>query len=178
MFNDVFRMPPDPRGDAEVQLADLREWLRILSRQLNAAGDEINANAGTITPEEENAPTAANKHTVSVVQKSGSASTAHNAATAAGSITLKKGIYLLEASVVFAANNLGYRILNCTSASGAVSRGPHSSNVEFPRDAITLPMNVVQVVELQQETTYYCNVFQNSGATLSVTWSLKATKLN
>ncbi len=168
-------MPPEPRGTPDRQLADLREWLQIMVRQLNDSDFETQATVDTA--EKENAPTSDNTRKMSTFSESGSVACPNRTGIAAGSINLKRGVYILECSAVFPQNATGSRIVNCSTAEGSVARIPHCSVAMSAFDN-SIPVNVVQVVNLENPATYYCNIYQNSGVEMNVSFSLRATKIN
>lgn len=114
------------------------------------------------------------------VSFAGNATTvANNTKTAIGSITLgAPGIWLLIACANFASNATGYRALNLSSGSGTVGETLFAANYCAACSGKMTFLYVPIIIERNTSTTtYYLNVLQNSGSSLSVTGAARAFNL-
>lgn len=94
-------------------------------------------------------------------------SAAKSVATGTGtmlcSLSLEAGTWLINAFVRVPTNSVGARVANISTTSG-----DGAYNVSVPAMAgANINMHFSQIVQPTSTTTYYLNVFQNSGSTLS-----------
>lgn len=94
-----------------------------------------------------------------------------------GSFSLSPGLWLVIATVNFAANATGYRcglISTSSNASGADYRGTIIVGAS-PTDVTRI--QIVSLLQVTETTTYYIEGKQNSGATLAATARVQRIKL-
>lgn len=94
--------------------------------------------------------------------------------TAASKIVLPPGIYYIRSRAFFNPNASGFRALNLSLTSD-------NSEVTISSPAVNgAPTNLVtgSIVGVSSETTYYLNVYQNSGGDLVVNPAIGATRLS
>lgn len=92
-------------------------------------------------------------------------------------ITIPAGLYVMNAHVSFAANTTGVRkiYIGTTENSYANTRALADTRPASSHQATMSNINTILAVETQ--TTYYLNVYQNSGSSLSCSGSLRALRV-
>lgn len=84
-----------------------------------------------------------------------------------GSISIPKGVWLVSVSAEFASNSTGYRLATFSTSSSTGGANLRTQRMPAASGAATnVPM--MFVVSATTATTYYFNVVQNSGSTLTV----------
>lgn len=87
-----------------------------------------------------------------------------NVYAAVGSVQLTKGTWIVICKVRFSSNSTGFRRMNFADTSGAAGW-----TVSLPAvSGGTTDMQMVSIIDLNDTATYYLNVWQNSGANLTL----------
>ena len=114
-----------------------------------------------------------------IVSDNGTVSVQSDTGTAIASLTLDAGTYVIEGNVGFASNATGRRMANLATASGSVSASIiQQTGAEVP--AVSGGMTALHtgwMTTRTAQTTVYLNVYQDSGAALSVTGYIRAMRI-
>lgn len=100
---------------------------------------------------------------VRTAENSSAVSIASSTGTAVTSLTLTKGVWVIIGKCRFPANTTGIRRLNISTTSGAAS-------IQVSANATTsssTDIQVVRILNLTSNATYYLNAWQDSGGALS-----------
>lgn len=94
-----------------------------------------------------------------------------------GSFTLAAGYWIVYVNAIFASNATGRRALNISESSGGSAISEASVLVVPPVSGTDTRIQLVYFLHPTASTTYYANVYQNSGSTLTVqgrygTWKI------
>lgn len=101
-----------------------------------------------------------------------------NTLTTAGTITLPKGTYLITGFGSFASNSTGYRQMGIATSSSSSSIDRSATSTASAVNGSATAMQVITMINPNAQTTYYLNVRQNSGSSLSFTYGgFRAIKL-
>jgi hypothetical protein len=94
------------------------------------------------------------------------------------SITLPAGTWVISACASFSANGAGRRQINIYTTSGYSNVGINSCPVQVPAvsDSSTC-ISSSAIIQITSSVTYYLNVYQNSGSSLTVSGMLSAVKI-
>lgn len=123
--------------------------------------DYINTNIGTIYSENFDNSTVAD-----------------NTLTTVGTITLSKGTYVITGFGSFATNSTGYRQMGIATSSSSSSIDRSATSTVSAVNGSATTMQVITMINPNAQTTYYLNVKQNSGSSLSFTYGgFRAMKL-
>lgn len=100
--------------------------------------------------------------------------------TTVKSITLYPGRYLIVAGANFASNSTGYRRICISTGGNNSGAGYYCYDVRRAVDGFVTNSAVSRVVYVTSEsgTTYNLNVYQNSGASLTVNWGIEIQRLD
>lgn len=105
-------------------------------------------------------------------------SVASGTATALKSISLTPGIYLISFGALFANNATGYRAV-AISPDQTFANAAYTGAQRVPAvNGSTTWISVSEPVNITANTTYYCVVYQTSGAALNVSGTYRAIKLS
>lgn len=102
---------------------------------------------------------------------------ANNTTTNVASITLPAGIWIVQFMAIFASNSTGYRQIGLGTNSAETHMNRYCKSVVQAASGTDTQISITTVVTPSSQTTYYLNVVQTSGSTLSVTGGLDARRL-
>jgi hypothetical protein len=96
--------------------------------------------------------------------------------TALCSLVLQPGTYIILGSAYFASNTNGIRRLTIAAEANTTSNSRGMTNVAAAASG-TMVIQAVRIESVTDATTYYCNVNQNSGASLTCSGQLRAIRI-
>ena len=102
---------------------------------------------------------------------------ANNTTTNVASITLPAGIWIVQFMAIFASNSTGYRQIGLGTNSAETHMNRYCKSVVQAASGTDTQISITTVVTPSTQSTYYLNVVQTSGSTLSVTGGLDARRL-
>lgn len=148
----------------------------IQNAQINASGLSFYDSSGTVTANF-NADRANNL--VSVDGSSKSITSATSGMANLCSFKLGPGLWIVSCMVRCATNATGYRYaIISTSATGTTSINENATLLCAPANGNTTRMPIVTAINVSSSTTYYLNVRQNSGSTLTCYGNVRAVKVS
>ena len=80
----------------------------------------------------------------------------------AGSVTLSKGMWIVVCKARFSSNSTGVRRMNLADSAGA-----NGWMVSYPGGDSVVDIQMTYMLDVNSETTYYLNLWQNSGTNLT-----------
>ena len=142
--------------------------------------DALSANQGRILDEKiEDVTKAVNTAIYPIVYNvtGDSVSVASAKATTIATITVPAGTYIINAYVNFASNSNGIRRIYVGTTEDYYANTRGSSDTRTVSDTGIIMSNLSTIHKLDTETTYYLNVYQNSGSSLSCAGSLRFLRI-
>lgn len=102
----------------------------------------------------------------------------NNTVTNVGTINIKANeTYLLIATISFSNNSNGYRQVGLATSAGSANKDRHSIYRIPAVSGNETNIQLITTVKPTQDATYYINVLQNSGSSLSITSGLIVIKM-
>lgn len=93
------------------------------------------------------------------------------------SLTIPAGTYIVNAHVSFAANTTGVRKIYIGTTENSYANTRALADTRPASNHQATMSNISTVLNPETETTYYLNVYQNSGSSLSCSGSLRAVRI-
>ena len=91
--------------------------------------------------------------------------------------TLPAGIWIVQFMAIFASNSTGYRQIGLGTSAAETHMNRYCKSVVQAANGNDTQISITTVVTPSTQTTYYLNVVQTSGSSLSVTGGLDARRL-
>lgn len=93
------------------------------------------------------------------------------------SLTIPAGLYVMNAHVSFAANATGVRKIYISTTENSYANTRALADTRPASNHQATMSNMPTILAVEEETTYYLNVYQNSGSSLSCSGSLRALRV-
>ena len=87
------------------------------------------------------------------------------------------GLYLFYGFVNFGANATGVRKISIATSTGTVANTRGITDTRMASNNSSTMSNISTILNVEKETTYYLNVYQNSGSKLTCYGSLRAVRI-
>lgn len=113
--------------------------------------------------------------TYNVTGSATSVSSASNKTIA--TLKIPAGTYIVNAHVSFAANTTGVRKIYIGTTQNSYANTRALADTRPASNHQATMSNMSTILNVEEETTYYLNVYQNSGSSLSCSGSLRATRI-